>query len=62
MLDDTDDDETQGAEIAVLPLTSTSNDTDGDSANKESLCSGRPKFGNSNNLNRNQLVADASLM
>ena len=56
MLEDTDDDETQGAEITVLPPTNTGDDTDGDSADEELSSSG-----DANNLNRNQLLAEASV-
>jgi len=56
MLEDTDDEETWGTEIAILPPANTANDTDGDSADEELLSSG-----DANNLNHNQLLANASV-
>ena len=54
ILEEADDAEVQCAEVTVLPPTNTGDDTDGDSGDEESSSSGNP-----NNLNRNQLLADA---
>lgn len=53
MLEDLNDESFLGAEIAVLPPVNTGNETDADSGD-EFVASGDP-----NNLNRNQLVAEA---
>ena len=55
MLEDADDEQVQGAEISILPPVGTGDDTDGDSGD-ESVSTGDP-----NSLNRNQLMADASI-
>src|ERR1043165_5170995 len=53
MLEDSGDESFLGADIAILPPSSTGNETDADSGD-EFVASGDP-----NNLNRNQLVAEA---
>lgn len=55
MLDGSEDDKARGAEISVPPATNTGNDTNWDSGDKM-LCSRDP-----NNLNHNQLLADACI-
>lgn len=55
MLEDSDDEQLQSAEISILPPTAAGDDTDGDSGD-EAVPGGDP-----NSLNRNQLLADASI-
>lgn len=54
MMDDMDDDEVQGAEITILFPDNVGDDSDGDSGYEELLCNRNP-----DNMNRNQLLANA---
>ena len=56
MLEDTVDDDMQGAEISIMPPSNTGDDTDVDSADEELLGCGNP-----DNMNHKQLIADVAV-